>query len=97
MYRVCYRAVLDRLAGLGFARRFGETREEFAQRLSNWAPEFVDLTEAHLRRAIGGIEPPGRAYWLDLQAAIGHKITVSFPVHRRILGLLDPSTWLRVR
>jgi hypothetical protein len=97
LHRVCYRSVLDQLAGVGIAREFGETREEFAQRISGWAPKFVELTEAHLRQAIGGSASPGRTYWLGLQSQVARQIAGRFPIHRRILGIIDPSTWLRVR
>jgi transglutaminase-like putative cysteine protease len=97
LYRVCYRSILDRLAEVGFVRRFGETREEFAQRLARLSPEFVVLTEAHVRRAIGGIDTPTRTYWRDLEGQVTREIARTVPTHRRVLGALNPVTWLWVR
>lgn len=96
LYRLCYRAVLDALADVGVARQFGETREEFAQRLSRWAPEFAELTAAHMRHAVGGAESPDRAQWLGLSDRVRSRIAAAVPAYRRFFGILRPMTWLRV-
>jgi hypothetical protein len=97
LYRVCLRAVLDQLADVGLTRQFGETREEFAQRLAHLAPEFQTLTTGHVRRAIAGEEYFDRQTWMHLKARINARITAMFSMRRRALGLLNPVSWLRVK
>jgi hypothetical protein len=97
LYRVCYRVVLDRLAEVGVTRQFGETREEFAGRLARWAPEFAEMTAAHVRRAVAGREDADRRGWLALQSQVLARINAVFPAYRRLLGALRPLPWLRVR
>lgn len=48
-----YLVTLDRLAGAGVRRRYGESREAFAQRAAVNCPTFISLTEAHLAWAWG--------------------------------------------
>ena len=97
LYRVCYRAALDRLAEVGVTRQFGETREEFAGRLARWAPEFAEMTAAHVRRAVAGREEADRSCWLALQGRVAARIATVFPAYRRLLGILRPAPWLGVR
>jgi hypothetical protein len=67
LYRLCYRATLDRMAEVGLLRATGETREDFAGRLVGQAPEFQDLTLHHLRCALGGGDRMDRQAWLDME------------------------------
>jgi protein-glutamine gamma-glutamyltransferase len=97
LYRVAYRAVLDRLAELGHVRRFGETREEFAQRLAPLVPAFVDLSAAHVRHAVGGIDTGNRSEWRDLTTRVHADLAGKFSRGRRLLGLLHPLAWWRTR
>jgi transglutaminase-like putative cysteine protease len=95
LYRVCYRAALDRLAEVGLSRQFGETREEFAERVATWAPEFRSLTAWHMQRAFGGADVAGRAGWLQMQQTLAGRIAATFSRRRRIAGRLNPLSWLR--
>jgi transglutaminase-like putative cysteine protease len=97
LYRVCYRAVLDRLAELGLSRQFGETREEFASRMERLAPEFVELSAAHVRKAVAGEESHAVGEWRQRAARVVRSIAARFPVHRRVLGVLNPVSWLWAR
>jgi hypothetical protein len=97
LYRVCLRAVLDKLADVGLTRQFGETREEFAQRLAHLAPEFQVLTAGHVRRAIAGDERFDRDTWMELKARIDARIAAMASLPRRVVGLLNPVSWLRVK
>jgi transglutaminase-like putative cysteine protease len=97
LYRVCYRAVLDRLAELGLSRQFGETREEFASRMERLAPEFVELSAAHVRRAVAGEESHAVAEWRGRADRVVRSIAAKFPAHRRVLGVLNPVSWLWAR
>jgi hypothetical protein len=96
LYRVCYRASLDRLAEVGLYRRFGETREEFAQRLVTLLPEFVELSRAHVRRAVGGTESLDRPAWKDLTGRVRARLAGTYSAFRRLLGALNPVTWVWV-
>src|SRR5262249_52759165 len=51
--RLSYRAALDRLAGLGFYRRPGETREHFAEREAARLPSLGALTAVQQAAALG--------------------------------------------
>jgi transglutaminase-like putative cysteine protease len=97
LYRVCYRASADRLGELGLARQFGETREEFAQRVADWSPEFLALSEAHVRQALSGVDSQSNLAWLAFDAQLAARIRHLFPRRRRIIGRLNPFTWLAVR
>jgi transglutaminase-like putative cysteine protease len=93
-YRVCYRAVLDALADLGLSRQFGETREEFAARVAWLAPEFVDLSAAHVRQPVAGLETYSRGEWLALKDRVVQALAEKFAAWRRLLGALNPVSWL---
>jgi hypothetical protein len=97
LYRVCYRAVLDRLAELGLSRQFGETREEFASRMERLTPEFVELSAAHVRKAVAGQESHAVGEWYQRAARVARSIAAKFPAHRRVLGMLNPVSWLWAR
>jgi len=97
LYRLCYRAVIDRLAEVGLIRQFGETREEFAQRVADCAPEFAALTAAHVRRAVGGLESHRRAEWIALEGQVARRIAATASLRRRVLGWINPFTWVGVR
>ena len=90
--RICYRAVLDRLAEVGAIRRFGETREEFSQRNSSWAPEFREMTMAHLQSELHAESSCPRSEWLAWQIQISKRISTAFSFRQRIRGLLNPLT-----
>lgn len=96
-YRLSYRSALDRLAEVGLHRQFGETREEFAQRVARWAPEFADMTAAHVKAAISGEHSEPKRSWLDRQAQLVRRIAATFPRYRRWLGLANPIAWLWTR
>ena len=95
-YRVAYRAALDRLADVGHRRRFGESRELFAQRLAERVPSLPRLTAAHLGAALGS-RSAGDAPWLEWEQELRRELAEDTPRWRRILGELDPFSWIRVR
>jgi transglutaminase-like putative cysteine protease len=96
LHRIGYRAVLDRLADVGLRRRFGETREEFARRLAGLLPLFRELTAAHQRRSLRECSPMALSSWQDLQACVEAGIAEKFSRLRRILGLVNPVSWMLV-
>jgi transglutaminase-like putative cysteine protease len=95
--RVAYRAELDRLSELGFRRRRGETRERFASRLALPTGSFGDLTTEHLRAALGAGARRDRSALRALAAGVRADLRTSIPLWRRVLGALDPFSWLLVR
>jgi transglutaminase-like putative cysteine protease len=97
LYRIGYRAVLDCLAEAGVRRGEGDTWDEFAATIAGWAPEFAELTAAHLRGAFAGGQRLDRQRWLVLLALVRRRIAATIPPSRRIPGLLNPLSWINVR
>jgi hypothetical protein len=97
LYRIGYRAVLDSLAEVGVRRDTGDTWDEFASTVAGWAPEFSELTEAHLRGAFAQDRRLDRHQWLALLARVRGRIAATMPASRRVVGLLNPFSWIGVR
>ncbi len=96
-YRVAYRAALDRLAGLGVRRRYGESREHFADRTGPMAPSFVSLTREHLSAALGSKRTLDGDSVRRLATAVDHEIRDHLPPWRRLLGAINPVSWILAR
>ncbi len=96
LYRVAYRAALDRLAEIGLRRRFGESREHFARRVEATSPAFVDLTGGHLAAAFGSRRVESEVAWRQLSSKLGEQLRHRVPAWRRLLGLANPFSWLGV-
>lgn len=92
-----YRARLDRLAELGVRRRRGESPEAFARRVAETLPHLSLLTEAHLSHAFGGRTPTPPDKLQSIDSALGDEIREAFTWPRRVLGALDPISWLFAR
>ncbi len=95
--RVAYRAALDRMGELGFSRRFGESRERFARRTGSIAPSFEPLTGLHLRAALGGRGAVEGGVLHGLRGSMRSEIAGRVPGWRRLLGALNPFSWLWTR
>jgi transglutaminase-like putative cysteine protease len=95
--RLAYRCALDQLADAGALRRFGETRERFAERVGPRAPSFARLTALHLRRAFGGAGRAEPAEVRGLARSVAREVARSTPFWRRALGAANPFSWLFVR
>jgi hypothetical protein len=93
LYRVIYRAALDRLSEAGYSRKFGETREAFAERVGFFVPVFPELTRLHLKHALGYGEPLPRERWLEMDTQVVAAIQRHRPMVRRVLGILNPLSW----
>lgn len=92
-----YRATLDALADLGLYREYGTSREAFAKRLADRAPELQDLTGLHMRAALGpGVPPVAREKYLALSAAVSRQAGQGTQWWRRLLGVLHPLSWWKV-
>jgi hypothetical protein len=93
--RVAYRAELDRLSELSLRRHFGESREAFAARVQAQSPSFVALTQkhvgAHFAREQQQIE---RELLRPLALAVRSELASAVSLRRRLLGALNPFSWL---
>jgi protein-glutamine gamma-glutamyltransferase len=95
---VAYRAALDRLADAGVLRGFGQTREDLASRRAGFSPAFAALTALHLQAGLGRRAPAAtRGQYLDLGRRVSADIARERRLPRRMLGLLNPVSWLWVR
>ncbi|MGM9992054.1 MAG: DUF4129 domain-containing transglutaminase family protein [Candidatus Bruticola sp.] len=100
-----YKAALVSLAEIGVRRRYGETREEFAERLSAQAPTLQKLTQAHIRCNLGENTKTGftsrNAVPTTKECATNYsafksELSSCAPWWRRILGIINPFAWLFV-
>lgn len=95
--RVLYRASLDRLAEAGLRRRWGESREAFASRCRAQLPSLAPLTGLHLAAAFGGRAGGAGAKMRELSRALSRERRAAVPFWRRLLGLLNPFSFLWTR
>ena len=95
--RVSYRAALDVLAEAGLRRDVGETREGFARRAALLAPTLGALTVIHSGAALGTRATPPAPRTLALQQAVGAEVKARTPWWRRLLGLLNPLSFMGSR
>lgn len=91
-----YRATMDQLAGIGIYRQRGESREQFANRVSNTVPSMQPMTSAHLRLALGheAENPASETDWQSLRSQTREEISHSTAAWKRILAALNPYSWL---
>ena len=95
MYRLCYRATLDRCTELGLSREMGETREEFAQRV---APRRAGVRQTERGPCVsmaGAAARFGSQAMAVFASGLSRKrITRAVPLGRRLLGWFNPVSWL---
>ena len=96
---VGYRATLDRLAEVGLVREYGETRESFADRISERVPSFLELTQLHVAAHLGPHGHLGfdRQRYRSLSGGVKREVRQVSRWWRRLLGLLHPVSHLTVR
>lgn len=98
-----YKAALDRVGEAGFLRKFGQGRLAFSQENQQAVPSLLPLTKAHLSLTMGkkGSATPLERYDLaTIQKSykdLGTDLARCTPAWRRILGLLNPLSWLWTR
>jgi hypothetical protein len=97
MPRVAYRAQLDRLGELSLSRRFGESREAFADRVAERTPSFATLTRLHVGARFGRAAAVAKAPVRELSRSVTRELAQRSTFRRRLLGLLHPFSWLRSR
>ncbi|UCF67263.1 MAG: DUF4129 domain-containing protein [Acidobacteriota bacterium] len=93
--RTAYRAALDRLAEAGLTRRYGETRERFAERVGALAPAFTSLTGMHLAACYGRRAASRRGAHALTRLTAGQLDDARR--WRRWWGRLAPWSWLQAR
>jgi len=95
-YRLSYRAMLDQLAAVGLYRQYGESRENFAQRVQTVAPSMKQLTDLHLALALGSTndETFDNANWTALRRAIAQEINHNTQTWKRVIAWINPLSWL---
>ena len=94
--RVAYRAELDLLSEVGLRRLQGESRESFAKRLAEALPALLPLTREHVGAAFGS-RRADPAKLAPHRAALREQLRASVPLWRRVLGAIDPFSWILTR
>lgn len=99
-YRLSYRATLDSLSALGMRRRYGESREAFARRLSAMTPTFSAMTRSHLETALSegkpaALEEARGIDWIALNQRIRQEIRRHVPWWKHLLAFINPFAWMR--
>lgn len=95
--RLRYRQSLDRLSDVGWLRRFGEPPESFAARTAELAPSLAPLARAAGARKLGSRRPDDPEAARELARGVRSEIRRGVPWWRRVLGVLNPLSWVRVR
>ena len=105
--RVGYRRALDRLSEAGHRRRWGESREAFARRLSSRIPAFTEMTALHVAShlqnpartstAEGDALGRERKRWAELDHRLRREIAPNSRWWRRWLGAINPLSFLGAR
>lgn len=101
LYRLSYRAVLDRLSSLGIRRDIGESREAFASRVGDMAPSFKQFTHQHLYYALGAEnaqkDSPQVYNWNSTSREVNQELQQKIPLWKKLLAALNPFSWLLTR
>jgi len=95
-YRLSYRSMLDQLSAVGLQRKFGESREQFANRAAAVAPSMQAMTEQHLALALGAADKSSYSaeQWLQLRQAVAREIQHNTATGKKVLGFINPVSWL---
>ncbi len=100
MPRVGYRLGLDLLGEAGFIREFGETREDFATRVSAIVPAFMLMTAWNVAARFGHPEGPrttrkeySTERWIATIRKFRKQLRGETKLWRRLLGLLNPISF----
>ena len=100
LHKVGYRALLDRLSAVGYRRKLGESRESFSARMATLAPSFDAITRQHLACALGdnSWRQPGQDFnWNEASKEVLVQLKPKIPRWRKLLGLVNPYSWLATR
>ena len=94
---VSYRTALDCLSDVGLRRHYGEAREDFATRCYDTLPALRPLTELHMHKSLGDKDWASTASGKDVNKVYGEfkqQFRRQFPWWKRLLGALNPFSWL---
>lgn len=94
---VVYRTSLDCLSDVGLRRHYGEAREDFATRCYDDIPALRTLTDLHMRKALGDKDWTPKADSAAVSKTFGEfkqQFRRTFPLWKRLLGALNPFSWL---
>jgi len=100
LHKVGYRAILDRLSALGYRRKRGESRESFAARMAALAPTFDLATQQHLACALGDQswqQSEQEFNWNTANKEVLKQLDRKIPRWKKVLGTLNPYSWLTTR
>ncbi|GMU53297.1 MAG: hypothetical protein AMXMBFR33_24430 [Candidatus Xenobia bacterium] len=94
-----YRAALDALSDVGIRRQYGQGRLDFAREQQERFPELLELTRMHLDRVMGppGTPPASRSEAVRRYRELTRSIRSQVKPARRLLGALNPFSWLLVK
>jgi transglutaminase-like putative cysteine protease len=97
--RAVFRAELDKLAEVGITRQQGETHEAFADRARAALPALSPLTSLVVGARFGSVTASARieGELVPLAAALSQERATTFPYWRRLVGILHPWSFLKVR
>ncbi|MEZ4287416.1 MAG: transglutaminase-like domain-containing protein [Polyangiales bacterium] len=87
-----YRARLDALSEVGIRRRYGESRERFADRIANQIPSFVSMTTEHLRNAFS-VPQDQTDLMGTIAAEVREQTRIAVPLWKRVFGRINPVSW----
>lgn len=100
-FRLGFRAMLDRLSAVGLHRNYGESREQFASRISSTTPSLKNLTDYHLAYALGRSEVNSidqhsidQQKWQSSWNSTLQEIQQNIPGWKKLIGLLNPFSWI---
>ncbi|MFK7865243.1 MAG: transglutaminase domain-containing protein [Pseudohongiellaceae bacterium] len=91
-----YRAALDQLAAFGIKRHYGESREQFAARISSSIPSMQPLTAEHLQNALGAAPTSSLdvSHWKVFRTEISTQLRHTMPGWRQAWAIINPISWL---
>lgn len=98
-----YRAAMDRAGEAGYQREYGQGRLSFCEKYNQELPSLTPLAQTHLALKFGKKGQGGSTQTFDLDEmqrcyrALGSELAQTTPLWRRILGLLNPISWLRTK
>jgi hypothetical protein len=94
-----YKSALDKAYDAGFTRRRGQGRLSFAEQNDKELPSLAPLTRAHLEISFGkdGKTQTDMNKVQDSYQKLHRELTDAVPLWRRVLGALNPISWIFTR
>lgn len=96
--RLAYLVAVERLAAAGLSRRLGESREDYARRLEDYAPGLITLTNTHLSWALGAPDRREQRGQLVTEESVSMRRAFARQSRARwCVALLNPFGWILSR